>query len=969
MESRPKEGKASAISPLACPRPSVQVTPVGGSLLLVSVVALLLSPGTARAAIDATLYVDPGSACAAVCTITSGVCSSDCTAGCGTATAPYRAIQSAINDANCEVDTGKATSVAVRVAPGYYHERIFIYPDVHVMGAGVGATTLDASGFGRSAVIFASGGTPRHRTDFSIDGFTITGGSGEVSVGQNTVSGGGMFIYGDAVVTNNAIIGNVLSGEQKDWFGAGIYVGSYGAPVILGNTIANNVTNPPNAGGSSTAFGVGAGIFSLDRLSSPQIIGNRIHDNIAVAEVGKGGGIRLKGGPGTVIRQNLIYGNTASYGGGGISLYGEGRIEGNLLYGNNASLQGGGIDILDASAVVTLNTIVGNSATNTVSIPGYPYTSVGAGIASNSTLAPPGNPPVRITNDLIYGNSVTSTGAGAGLYSYYSFPTVANNLFFADVARPATAAEIVGDYTTAQVIGTNGNLSADPALAHQPRFYDVTVSTGTTTTLGVLDVSRYRIDDVLEYAGDGVGRTIVSINPTTLTIAFTPPLSSPSLAYRMVADWGAPATLGLDFHLTRGSPAIDAGTNTDLAPVDLDGNPRPADGDGNGVAVVDIGAYEAPVPDADGDTVPDPLDCAPTVGSVWRLPDLVGPSLRLSAFGGGNLGWAATAQANVYNVYRGSFGPAGFSFNHSCLEAESPDTFSQDPSQPPPGQAFYYLVAGVNRCGQGSLGSAAADSDASYVERCLVQPHDSDGDGVDDLDDGCPLVASSLQSDPDHDGRPNACDNCPSTPNPGLEDWNGDGVGDACEDSDGDGVLDAADCAPGNRQQNGLPGELPQALAVAPSGATASLSWLMTAQAPVFDLYRGSIGPPGFLGYNHACLAGGILSPAAIDAGLPPAGSVFYYLVAGANSCGEGLLGLGRDGTPLPAIVPCEPRFSDADGDGVSDPADDCPLASNPLQEDQDGDTRGDRCDNCPTVPNPDQADTDHDGVGDACQP
>jgi hypothetical protein len=49
-----------------------------------------------------------------------------------------------------------------------------------------------------------------------------------------------------------------------------------------------------------------------------------------------------------------------------------------------------------------------------------------------------------------------------------------------------------------------------------------------------------------------------------------------------------------DFHLRTGSPAIDNGTNTSvgLPEKDFEGNPRVLDGNGDGVAVVDLGAYE-----------------------------------------------------------------------------------------------------------------------------------------------------------------------------------------------------------------------------------------------------------------------------------------------------------------------------------------------------------------------------------------
>ena len=62
--------------------------------------------------------------------------------------------------------------------------------------------------------------------------------------------------------------------------------------------------------------------------------------------------------------------------------------------------------------------------------------------------------------------------------------------------------------------------------------------------------------------------------------------------------------------------------------------------------------------------------------------------------------------------------------------------------------------------GSTSTGSAAGLDDATLADIALVT--DSDGDGILDEDDNCPLVPNPHQEDGDADGVGDACDACPS---------------------------------------------------------------------------------------------------------------------------------------------------------------------------------------------------------------
>lgn len=100
-------------------------------------------------------------------------------------------------------------------------------------------------------------------------------------------------------------------------------------------------------------------------------------------------------------------------------------------------------------------------------------------------------------------------------------------------------------------------------------------------------------------------------------------------------------------------------------------------------------------------------------------------------------------------------------------------------------------------------------------------------------------------------------------------------------------------------------------------------------------------------------------SPATVKSVLLASGDVAPCANSSDGTCAD-----DPDGIQEPLLMlGCD----DADGDGVCDDADNCPLTPDPGQEDVDGDGVGDACDNCAGTANSDQQDSDSDGSGDVC--
>ncbi len=367
--------------------------------------------------------------------------------------------------------------------------------------------------------------------------------------------GGGAAVYTDATFRNVMIDQNVVTGApiagviRFDLGGGGIAIaqpGSVPLTVRIEDSLIQNNTAALAAGiGSANAF--------------VEIVNTTVRDNQANSNVGGGGGIGFA--------QDDTMGVTANR----VRL----TIENSTISGNTSASEAGGIGIADADAVFTDSTISGNSTAagraGGIGIIGFnnsPTLTLDRVTINNNSANTDGGGVALADASFDFTNTTISTntanGNGGGLAFATSNPLITGSVQFSTIAFNSSDGAGSNVAVNGAVTRFLSSIISNPS-GTAPAFNFVSGGPGQLSSQGFNLVS----DSSSSFAASS---DLIGVNP---------------LLGGLASNGGAVRTHSLG----AGSPAIDAGAGQPL-PVDARNLLRPFDGDGNGTAENDIGAFE-----------------------------------------------------------------------------------------------------------------------------------------------------------------------------------------------------------------------------------------------------------------------------------------------------------------------------------------------------------------------------------------
>jgi hypothetical protein len=464
-----------------------------------------------------------------------------------------------------------APGATVVVPPGNYADAVRIDKDLTLMGSGPDSPVL--SGLSNAIVVQIASNATVTLSNLALashpEGAVLNLGTltlDHCAVTNNAWPLGGQRATGTAILNNGrlTVLDSLVAGNGRhyvDLYGAAIH-STTGASLVLSNTVLRN-----NAGLRN-----GSAIYNAGELT--------MHGCVVSGNSCEAGGYAIYSTGPTVVAQSRFEQNktTPLYSGnrltltdclmrrndgeasGGLTCWGETAVTNCTFRDNTSVYRGGGIYNFGTLLLVS-STLCNNKVEDPT---GGGYAGYGGGL-DNGGLFRTGR--ATLINCTVSGNAAAYSGGG--IMSSASL-TVLHSTISENVSSEIGGLDLTESPTAAGSLSLRGSIVAGNA-----RVVEVwSLSNGVWSS-----VSNKFISNLSSFPASGENE----FNLVQNTNGLPDPLLGP------LQDNGGPApTHGL----RPGSPAIDAGPPTDFPATDQRGFGRPVDGDGDGVARADMGAFE-----------------------------------------------------------------------------------------------------------------------------------------------------------------------------------------------------------------------------------------------------------------------------------------------------------------------------------------------------------------------------------------
>ena len=388
-------------------------------------------------------------------------------------------------------------------------------------------------------------GTGAHAANIAVDGTTCSLADAIISANTDTAVGGCSAGSGDDVLDLD--------------IGGSPFNLTVGLP-----SITTNVT--VNGNGSTVARDPGAPyftIFTLDGGSTSSLNDLTIRGGYDAGN--QGGGVNIGAGTTTEINNCIITGNT----GGGVFLYNPGNATiNNSLISNNSGVvddyYGGGVSINSGYLEINNSTITGNSNVSTNAGGGGVY------VTDYDTTVT-----VGISNSTISGNTSVQSGGGIQVKSYSN--GIELNLNNVTVTLNSTDGNGGGIY------GNGGDVAVSQSL--------LSGNTAVSANQWEAGGTSYVTVDAYNIFGESSASGLTGVTPGGYDII--PTVGVAEIFDTNLTDNGGPTPTHA---LITNGPAVDVIPSC-LFGTDQAGKSRPIDGNGDGNALCDVGAFENENPD------------------------------------------------------------------------------------------------------------------------------------------------------------------------------------------------------------------------------------------------------------------------------------------------------------------------------------------------------------------------------------